>query len=145
MLKNLYDNRIRPIAISIIKNQDKILVYERKDEISKKKFFRLIGGCIEFGEPSKEALIREFQEELSLDIINIQLLGIFESIFKFNNKQMHEIVYLYNSLFKAKEIYSKKSIIGYEGERKFDGIWVPRVDFINKKEIIYPEEILKYL
>ena len=145
MLKNLYDNRIRPIAISFIKNQDKILVYERKDEISKEKFFRLIGGCIEFGEPSKEALTREFQEELSLDIVNIQLLGIFESIFTFNNKQMHEIVYLYNSQFKAKEIYSKKSIRGYEGERKFDAIWVPRVDFINKKEIIYPEKILKYL
>ena len=70
MLKNLYHNHIRPIAISIIRNQDKILVYERKDEISKEIFFRLVGGCIEFGETSKDALIREFQEELSLDIIN---------------------------------------------------------------------------
>ena len=145
MLKNLYDNRIRPIAISIIKNQNKILVYKREDEISKEKFFRLVGGCIEFGERSEEALKREFQEELSLDIINIQLLGIFESIFTFNNKQMHEIVYLYNSEFKAKNIYNKNNIKGYEGERKFDASWVPVADFINEKEIIYPEEILKYL
>ena len=145
MLKNLYHNRIRPIAISIIRNKDKILVYEREDEISKESFFRLVGGCIEFGENSREALKREFQEELSLDIINIQLLGIFESIFIFNNKKMHEIVYLYNSEFKAKNIYNKKSVSGYEGESKFDAIWVPTADFINKKEIIYPGEILKYL
>ena len=40
MLKE-YENRIRPIAISIIKKNDKILVYQREDDITKKKFYRL--------------------------------------------------------------------------------------------------------
>ena len=145
MLKNLYDNRIRPIAISIITNQDKMLVYEREDEITKEVFFRLIGGCIEFGESSKEALIREFHEELSLEIINNQLLGVFESIFTFNNKKMHEIVYLYRSQFKESNMYSKASIRGNEGARKFNALWIPINDFINKKETLYPENILEYL
>ena len=39
MLKE-YENRIRPIAISIIKKNDKILVYRREDDITKKKFYR---------------------------------------------------------------------------------------------------------
>ena len=63
-----YQNRIRPISISIIRNDDKILVYQREDDVTKEKFYRLIGGCIEFGESSKDALKREFQEELSLNV-----------------------------------------------------------------------------
>ena len=47
MLK--YDKLIRPIAISIIRKNNSILVYERTDDISKDKFYRLVGGCIEFG------------------------------------------------------------------------------------------------
>ena len=78
MLK--YDKLIRPIAISIIRKNNSILVYERTDDISKDKFYRLVGGCIEFGELSKDALKREFHEELSLEIINCKLLSIFESL-----------------------------------------------------------------
>ena len=83
-----YRNRIRPISISIIRNNDKILVYKRQDDITKKSFYRLVGGCIEFGESSKDALKREFQEELSLDILDIKLISTFESIFKFNNNKI---------------------------------------------------------
>ena len=46
-------DRVRPIAISIIRNNDKILVYERQDDITGEKFYRLVGGCIEFGESSR--------------------------------------------------------------------------------------------
>ena len=74
-------DRIRPIAISIIRNNDKILVYERQDDITGERFYRLVGGCIEFGELSNTALKREFEEELSLDIKNTKLISIFESIF----------------------------------------------------------------
>ena len=42
MLK--YDKLIRPIAISIIRKNNSILVYERTDDISKDKFYRLVGG-----------------------------------------------------------------------------------------------------
>ena len=55
-------DRIRPIAISIIRNNDKILVYERQDDITGERFYRLVGGCIEFGELSNTVLKREFEE-----------------------------------------------------------------------------------
>ena len=71
-------DRVRPIAISIIRNNDKILVYERQDDITGEKFYRLVGGCIEFGESSNIALKREFEEELSLDIKNTKLISIFD-------------------------------------------------------------------
>ncbi len=144
MLKE-YENRIRPIAISIIKKNDKILVYQREDDITKKKFYRLVGGCIEFGELSIEAVSREFKEELSLDLTNINLIATFESMFEFNNNRMHEIVYLFSSDFKDKTIYDMEKIKGIEGTRAFDAIWIPISDFKEKKLIIYPTEIIDYL
>ena len=55
-MTKIYKNRIRPIAISIIKKDDHILVYEREDDITGERFFRLVGGCIEFHENAKDAL-----------------------------------------------------------------------------------------
>ena len=138
-------DRVRPIAISIIRNKDKILVYERQDDITGEKFYRLVGGCIEFGESSNTALKREFEEELSLDIKNIKLISIFESIFTFNSKEMHEIIFLYESEFVDSSIYNKDIINGLEGDRAFNAIWILVSDFLKKKHKIYPEEILNYL
>ena len=138
-------DRVRPIAISIIRNNDKILVYERQDDITGEKFYRLVGGCIEFGESSNIALKREFEEELSLDIKNTKLISIFESIFTFNSKEMHEIVFLYESEFADSSIYNKDIINGLEGDRAFNAIWILVDDFLKKKHKIYPEEIVDYL
>ena len=141
----LYNSHIRPIAISIITNNDKILVYKREDEITNNSFYRLVGGCIEFGETSKEALAREFNEELSQQLVNIKLLTAFESIFTFNGRKLHEIVFLFNSEFENQSIYNKKVLKGCEGEREFDALWVPKDDFITQKKLIYPVEIIDYL
>ena len=138
-------DRVRPIAISIIRNKDKILVYERQDDITDERFYRLVGGCIEFGESSNTALKREFEEELSLDIKNTKLISIFESIFTFNSKEMHEIVFLYESEFVDSSIYNKDIINGLEGDRAFNAIWILVSDFLKKKHKIYPEEIVDYL
>ena len=145
MLKNIYKNKIRPIAISIIRNKNKILVYERQDDITGKRFYRLVGGCIDFGEFSDIALKREFNEELSLDIKNTKLISIFENIFTFNSKGMHEIVFLYESDFIDTSIYNKNIINGLEGDRAFKAIWIPIPDFLNRRNKIYPEEIISYL
>ena len=143
MLK--YNKMIRPIAISIIKKEDSILVYEREDDVTGEKFYRLVGGCIEFGESSSDALMREFDEELSLEIINNKLLTVFESIFTFNSKIMHEVVFLYSSNFKDESNYKKNAIDGLEGSRSFKAIWIPVSDFLDHKYKIYPEEIVEYL
>ena len=143
MLK--YNKMIRPIAISIIKKEDSILVYEREDDVTGEKFYRLVGGCIEFGESSSDALMREFNEELSLEIINNKLLTVFESIFTFNSKIMHEVVFLYSSNFKDESNYKRNTIDGLEGSRSFEAIWIPVSDFLDHKYKIYPEEIVEYL
>lgn len=60
---------IRPIVLGIAQKDNKILVSEGYDKIKKEIFYRCIGGGIEFLEKSKDALKREFKEELGIDII----------------------------------------------------------------------------
>ena len=140
-----YKNRIRPIAISIVRNKEAVLAYQRQDDITNKKFYRLVGGCIEFGEKSDEALSREFLEELSLELTNIKLITSFESIFEFNNEKLHEIVYLFESQFVDKSTYHQEKISGLEGNRAFEAKWISVNDLLSEKYIIFPKEILKYL
>ncbi len=59
---------IRPIVLGIARNGNKILVSEGYDKIKDQKFYRCLGGGIEFLETSQEALKREYKEELGIDV-----------------------------------------------------------------------------
>ena len=50
---------IRPIALGIAKKDNKILVGIGYDKVKKQTFYRALGGGIEFGETSKDAVIFE--------------------------------------------------------------------------------------
>ena len=145
MLDNRYNHKIRPVSISIIRRDNEILVYKRKDDINNNEFYRLIGGCIEFGETSSLALKREFLEETSLKLININHITTFESVFTFNGKEMHEIIFLFESQFHNKNIYKEDIINGIEGERAFKGLWINKNDFISFRKKLVPEQILNFL
>ena len=47
---------IRPIALAIIRDQGRILVFEGRDPLKPETFYRPLGGGIEFGERGAEAL-----------------------------------------------------------------------------------------
>ena len=136
---------VREISISLIRKDNQILVYQRNDDISGRFFFRLVGGCIEFGEAPENALKREFLEELSLDIEDVVLLEKFESIFTFNGFERHEVVYLFDSSFVNKDIYNQSIINGLEGEREFKAIWKDISDFKVGLDVLVPEKILNYI
>ena len=54
------------------------------------------GGHIEFGEESKDALVRELKEELNLSIKKVSYIGTIENIFKEGKKVHHEINLVFN-------------------------------------------------
>ncbi|MFA5131549.1 MAG: NUDIX domain-containing protein [Patescibacteria group bacterium] len=101
-------NRIRPIAVAVIKKGDKIFVGDGYDEIKKEKFYRLMGGGIKFRETALQALKREFREEFAAELINIKLLGIVENLFVFEGEHGHEIAYIYAADFKDPKMYEEK-------------------------------------
>ena len=136
---------VREISISLIRKGEQILVYKRKDDITGRFFFRLVGGCIEFGETSEDALKREFFEELSLEIDKVTLLEKFESIFIFNGFKRHEVVHLFESSFVDKDVYNQGVIYGLEGERKFEAVWRYPSDFKIGSDVLVPERVLDYI
>ena len=87
---------IRPIVLGIVKKDNKILVSKGYDKIKEETFYRSIGGGIEFLENSKDALKREFKEELNIDINVEEFLGLSENIFTYNGKNAHELILFYN-------------------------------------------------
>ncbi len=134
---------IRPIVLGVVKRENKILVSEGYDKVKDEVFYRSIGGGIDFLEDSKEALKREFKEELNIDINVGEFLGIAENIFTYNGKNAHELILFYNVDIKNKDYKEKYHIV--DGNYETDAMWIDMNKFKNKELKIYPEQMFKYL
>ena len=134
---------IRPIVLGIVKKENKILVTKGYDKVKEEVFYRSVGGGIEFLENSKEALKREFKEELNIDISVGKFLGIAENIFTYNGKNAHELILFYNVDIKDKDYKEKYHIVDDNCET--DAMWIDINKFKNKELKIYPEQMFDYL
>ncbi|MBP3953108.1 NUDIX hydrolase [Bacillus suaedae] len=137
---------IRAIAICVFKKKDSILVCEGFDEFKQEYYYRPIGGGIEYGETSSNALKREVLEEIGANIINVHFLGVTENIFTYNGDLGHEIVFVYDAEFVDKSFYEKPSFEGYEDNGvAFKLYWKPISDFKNSKLKLVPENLIMLL
>ena len=137
--------KIRNIAVCLIRNNNKIFVFEGFDEVNNEVFYRPLGGGIEFGELAESAAAREFMEEVGAEIKNIQYVATFENIFSFNGKPSHEIVILLKAEFVNESMYSKNEVECVELDTSFIAKWIPIEEFINGSKVVYPDGILEYL
>ena len=58
-------------------------------------FHRLLGGHLEFGEPTVVGVEREIEEELGTRLLEPRLLGVLENRFVHEGSPGHEIVFVY--------------------------------------------------
>lgn len=86
-------------AICLFRNDDLILVAEGFDEVKGEFYYRPIGGKIEFGETSAQAIQREVLEEIEANIHNLNYIGTIENIFTYNGDLGHEVVFVYDAEF----------------------------------------------
>lgn len=134
---------IRPLVICIFQKDDTILVAEGYDSVKGDYFYRPIGGGIEFGESSSEALIREMQEEIEAEIQDIEYLGTIENIFTFDGETGHEIVQVYDAKFVDAAFYEKRSFIGREDNGgSYKAMWIPISDFQDGQFRLVPGELI---
>ena len=54
--------QIETKVFGLIRDEKRLLVFEGYDTVKQDKYYRALGGSIEFGETSRAALEREFQE-----------------------------------------------------------------------------------
>ncbi|WP_404452927.1 NUDIX domain-containing protein [Virgibacillus necropolis] len=134
---------IRPLVICIFQKDCSILVAEGYDPVKDDYFYRPIGGGIEYGETSANALIREVEEEIEEAIHSLEYIGTIENIFTFNGDIGHEIVQVYDAKFVDTALYEKDSIVGKEDDGKtYKAMWKPMTEFQKGQLHLVPEALL---
>ncbi len=140
-------SNIKPKAICVFSNDDKILVSEYYHHETGEPFYRPLGGTIEFTEDSKQALKREIQEELKTDIWQVELLDVIENIYYYKDKYSHELMFIYDGVFRDESFYEMQEFDAFEktDNRTFQVKWKSLYDFIMGKDTLYPEGLLDLL
>ena len=140
-------NQIRPLAICIFSQNEKILVFEAYDPVKDETFYRPLGGGIEFGEHSTETVHRELMEEIGAKVKDLVYLGTLENIFTFNGVPGHEIVQVYDGALVESEVYKQAVISGHEADVSLPMkvVWKRLDEFGPGKSILYPDGLLKLL
>ena len=137
---------VRPIALCVVRHDEKLLVFEGYDTAKKDHFYRPLGGTIEFGEPSAIAAAREMAEELNAEVQNVRSLGVLENIFTVHGQPGHEIVMLYEADFVDKTMYERSPIWGQEDDGSpIKAVWKPLDDFKAGRGRLVPEGLLEML
>ncbi|MBD2412998.1 NUDIX hydrolase [Nostoc calcicola FACHB-389] len=137
---------IRVLALGLIRDGNRIFVSEGYDPAKQETFYRALGGGVDFGETSREALQREFKEEIQAELTNIRYLGCIENLFIFNGRQGHEIIQLYQCDFADPKFYKLESLVFFESEKhKHRALWIDILRFQSGELKLVPEVFFEYL
>ncbi|MEA5463096.1 NUDIX hydrolase [Leptothoe sp. PORK10 BA2] len=118
--------RIRPIVLGLIQHQGHLFVSKGIDKVTDQAFYRFLGGGIDFGETSIDALKREFQEEIQAELTNIEYLTCLDNLFTCHGKPGHELIQLFRCDFVDPDFYHlDQTYTLIEGEDRHDAIWIP--------------------
>lgn len=131
----------RPIVICLFTNNGRLLADKARDTVKDQEFYRPLGGMIEFGEHSSDAIRREIMEETGQEIKNLKYLGTIENLFTYEGKDGHEIVLVYDAEFTNPELYNMTEIPVTEGTIHSKAYWLPIHEFKEGKFRVYPGEI----
>ncbi len=125
------------IARALVVKDGKILVCRAKS----KGYYFLPGGHVEAGETSKEAIIREMEEERGSQLENISFIGVVENIFPENGKERYEI----NIVFAARENISGSETKTKESHISFHFLSVSDFEKSDVRPIAVKQKIPEYL
>jgi ADP-ribose pyrophosphatase YjhB (NUDIX family) len=130
--------RIRVLALGIVWRGDELLLMEGYDPSKRQTFYRPLGGGVKFGEHARDALLREFNEELRAELINIRYLGALENIFTFDGQPGHEIILLFAADFADHALYARDDLVAIEDQERIPTAWKRLTDFTAETPL-YPE------
>ncbi len=119
----------------LIENKNRYLL-EKSTECD---FLNLPGGRVHAGESTLDAMKRELKEELHLENVEPKLLKVTEQFFAFDNKNYHEVDYVfYVKLKNDNPICKMEEIKNFDNENE-TMIWLNKKSLKNYK--ILPEFI----
>lgn len=134
---------IRPIALGVIWRGDALLVFEGRDELKGETFYRPLGGGIEFGEASQDALRREFVEELAAEVTVGERVGVLENVYTWRGRRGHEIAFMFDAEFADPALYARDEFKILDDDAT--ARWVDFADFRDGTKILYPRGLTELL
>jgi len=90
---------IRVVAIGLHWRDGRLLAAEVRDDAGQIKGVRPLGGEVEFGESWRAALVREFNEELGVDVTIMSEPLVMENIFAHEGSTGHEVMFIAEVVF----------------------------------------------
>jgi len=82
-----------PVVGDPVEPTDELLVFDGYD--GEDLFHRFLGGTVEFGEHSREAVVREFREEVGEPFVVAGIVGTFEDVFEYEGRTGHQVWRVY--------------------------------------------------
>lgn len=137
---------IRVKALALIWQDDALLLSEVYDDAGRVKGMRPLGGTVEFGEPWRDTLQREFLEELGTRITLLDTYFVMENLYEHHGVSGHEIVFLCHAHFTDNSFYKKDSFV-FEESDETDGTakWVTLDELAAKHLELYPAGLAEKL
>lgn len=135
----VFSYRVAGICIQ----NDKVLLQKPSNDSA----YAFPGGHVAFGETNEQTLIREFQEEIGVEISVSDLKWVGEIFFPWGNKQGHQICLYYIVNIKSDNIpldgmfVGKEQIEGRNFNLEFH--WVPLSDLSDIE--VYPTNVVDLL
>ncbi|WP_135824336.1 NUDIX hydrolase [Halorussus ruber] len=141
------ERAIRVVARGLVRRTrggtEELLVARERDPTAGESFYYLLGGGVEFGEHSEEALRREFREELGVELADISSLGTYENVFTFEGRAEHEIWRVYDVEISDGWPYQREQFTASEPDGEaFECVWKPVCELEEDGEPFYPEAAL---
>jgi ADP-ribose pyrophosphatase YjhB (NUDIX family) len=137
---------IRPKAVCVCRDGDRLLVERGHDRVTQERFYRAIGGAIEFGERAADAVRREWLEEVRAELDDLQLLGVLENLFTYEGRQGHELVFVFSARLRDASLRSDVPVELVEpGGQRHVIEWVSVAELEDNGVSIYPEGLLDLL
>ena len=138
------NRRPRPIALCVVWRRREILVFEGRDPVDGRSFYRPLGGGVEWRELSRAAVARELQEELGTDLEDVRLLGVLENVFTYAGTDLHEIAFIYEGRLSDGSLYERDRLLAVEaGGDPLTAVWMPVERFGPGGATLYPDGLLE--
>jgi ADP-ribose pyrophosphatase YjhB (NUDIX family) len=147
--------RINAVTLGVVLLDGHLLLEPMARWLNVGLMWRPIGGFIEFGERSEDAVVREFKEELGRDVEVVRLLAVSEHRFEFepNSGPLtgHEITFLYEVRFAAHdEPGDLDPLASFEqdapaGDEHSIARWLPASELMAAEHPVYPADLMTKL
>ena len=143
----LAEERIRVIVLAaVLRPGDHALLAFRGFNPSKTQhFYRPLGGGVEFGESSEQALQREMLEELGVAVRTLRKLGTLENRFVYDGGVGHELVIVWLTEFLDPALYLEPTLPYIEGDQLDVAEWVQPASLRAQGIPLYPNGLAELL